>query len=78
MGACVKLNKVITMAVVILAGLWFFLVILLPQTFSIRLRHGHVDSEPIDDEWKPEMITHFLYSSGIEYNNYNAGTPRCS
>lgn len=53
MGACVKLNKVITMAVVIFAGLWFFLVILLPQTFSIRLRHGHTDSEPIDDEWKP-------------------------
>ena len=78
MGACVKLNKVITMAVVILAGLWFFLVILLPQTFSIRLRHGHVESEPIDDEWKPEMITHFLYSSGIEYANYNIGTPRWS
>ena len=53
MGACVKLNKVITMAVVILAGLWFFLVILLPPTFSIRLRQGIADSEPIEDEWKP-------------------------
>ncbi len=73
MGACVKLNKIITMAVVILAGLWFFLVILLPQTFSIRLRHSHSDGETIDEEWKPEMITHFLYSSGIEYSNDHIG-----
>lgn len=78
MGACVKLNKVITMAVVILAGLWFFLVILLPQTFSIRLRPSNADNELADDEWKPEMITHFLYSSGIEYYTYHTGTPRWS
>jgi hypothetical protein len=77
MGACVKLNKIITMVVVILAGLWFFVVIVLPQTFLNGFRHGE-EKELIDDEWKPEMITHFLYSSGIEYKIDDLGIPRCS
>jgi hypothetical protein len=38
MGICVKLNKIITLAVVVLAGLWFLLVVLLPQSAHIKLR----------------------------------------
>lgn len=31
MGICVKINKAITFAVMILAGLWFVLIVVVPQ-----------------------------------------------
>ena len=59
MGICVKLNKVITLAVVFLAGLWFLLVVLLPHSGQGPPR-GEVEG------WRVESIVHPLGQAGAE------------
>ena len=59
MGVCVKLNKVITLAVVFLAGLWFLLVVVLTHS-----GHGQLREEV--EGWKVESIVHPLGQAGAE------------
>jgi hypothetical protein len=57
MGICVKINKAITLAVMILAGLWFLLIVVVPQS-------GQLDVAGEGSGWKVESIVHPLGQSG--------------
>lgn len=59
MGICVKINRAITLAVMILAGLWFMLIVVVPQS-------GQLEAPGEGGGWKVESIVHPLGQSGNE------------
>jgi hypothetical protein len=57
MGICVKLNKAVTLAVIVLAGLWFILIVVVPQS-------GQAEPSSEGGMWKVESIVHPMGQTG--------------
>jgi hypothetical protein len=63
MGICVRLNKIITLAVVVLAGLWFLLVVVLPHSAGAR---AGGEAAGTGEGWRVESVAHAVGQAGAE------------